>query len=51
MVDHLLHTLKSYRKPISDPKSFYKVMGLQYNNEDINNNLIQIGLEDYVEFS
>ena len=48
-VNHLLYTIKSYRKEITDPNSFYKIMGLQYNNEDINRDILQLDIDDYVQ--
>ena len=48
-VDHLLYSLKSYKKVISSIGGFYNIMGLQYDIKDINNNLPQIGISDYVK--
>ena len=48
-VDHLLYSLKSYRREIRQTKAFYKIMGLQYSNRNINANIIQISVNDYVK--
>ena len=48
-VDHLLYSLKAYKRAILNVFEFYNIMGLLYDQNDINKHLIQIGIEDYVK--